>query len=170
MQILIKKKEGYRLLGLFTLIILAALVMPMLKNAETPSSSTTLNSVTTTTAPVMEPSKEVRVEVYHFHTTNQCYSCIRLGELAKKTLDTHFMPELESGLISFDHINVQLPENRDIVQKYGARGSALFIGTYIDGEFHPEENIMVWYRLNNEGDYMEYFKGLLDKRLKGDLT
>ncbi len=31
-----------------------------------------------------------KIEVYHFHGTNQCYSCITVGAYAEETLNTFF--------------------------------------------------------------------------------
>lgn len=113
--------------------------------------------------------ENIFLEVYHFHGTDQCVSCKAVGDLAEKTINTYFKEELQSGKIKFAHINAELPENRDLVLKYGATGSSLWIGTYLDGEFHKEENVRVWYKINNEQDYMTYLKGELEKRLEGDL-
>lgn len=111
-----------------------------------------------------------RIEVYHFHGTRQCYSCIKVGELAEKTLNTYFKDELESGKLVFGHINGELSENRELVKKYGVTSSSLWIGTYINGEFHKEQNTKVWYKIENEQDYLTYLKGILEKKLAGDLS
>jgi len=112
----------------------------------------------------------VKVEVYHFHRTSQCWSCKTLGALAEKTVNTYFKNELESGRLKFGHINVELAQNSELTNKYGATGSSLMIGTYKDGKFTKEEDTKVWYKLNNEEDYLGYLKGILDKRLNGDLS
>ncbi len=112
----------------------------------------------------------ISLEVYHFHATAQCVSCIAVGDLAEKTLNTYFKEELENGKIKFAHINGQLEENKDLVLKYGATGSSIWIGTYLDEEFHKEENTRVWYKINNEADFMTYFKGEIEKRLEGNLN
>lgn len=112
----------------------------------------------------------ISLEVYHFHGTDQCASCIAVGDLAEKTINTYFKEELDSGKIKFAHINAELPENYQLAKKYGVTGSSLWIGTYLDGEFHKEENTRVWYKINNEQDYMTYLKGELEKRLSGDLN
>jgi hypothetical protein len=112
-----------------------------------------------------------RIEIHHFHGTNQCYSCITVGEYAEETLKTHFADELKSGKIVFRHINGELPENQEIVVKYGATGSSLWIGTYTkDGQFIAEQNINVWYRINNKSSYLSYLKEVIDKRLSGDMS
>ncbi|MDH7510097.1 MAG: nitrophenyl compound nitroreductase subunit ArsF family protein [Methanolinea sp.] len=111
-----------------------------------------------------------KVEVYHFHATRQCYSCVVLGEYAEETVKTYFGPELASGKLVFGHINVDLPENRAIVERYGPTGSSLWIGVTNRGEFSKEENIRVWYKIGNKEEYMEYLKGVIEKRLAGDLS
>jgi len=110
-----------------------------------------------------------KVEVFHFHGTHQCYSCITVGSLAEKTVNTYFKDELDSGKIVFGHINGELPENSDLVAKYGVTSASLWIGTYINGTFHKEENVNVWYKISNEADYLQYLKGIIEKRLKGVL-
>jgi len=111
-----------------------------------------------------------KVEVFHFHGTHQCSSCIAVGDLAEKTVNTYFKDELESGKIVFGHVNGELAENAGLVQKYGVTGSSLWIGTYYaNGTFSKEENVNVWYKISDEKGYMEYLAGILQKRLRGEL-
>lgn len=117
----------------------------------------------------VQTTPRVRVEVIHFHGTHQCYSCKMVGALAEKTVQTHFRKELRSGHITFAHVNGQLAENREMVTKYGARSSSLWIGATIDGTFHKEQDFEVWRKIQNEGEFMQYLKRLLEKRLAGDL-
>ncbi len=111
-----------------------------------------------------------KIEVYHFHGESQCFSCKTIKEFAEETVNTHFQDLLKSGKMEFKSIDVTLPENREITMKYGATGSSLWIGTYIDGKFNKEENTNVWYKVKDEADFTSYLKGLLDKRLTGDLN
>jgi hypothetical protein len=110
-----------------------------------------------------------KVEVYHFHATNQCSSCIAVGKLAEETVNTYFADEVKSSKVVFGHINGELPENRDLVMKYGATGASLWIGTYTkDGQFKAEQNVNVWYKINNKEDYMTYLKGVIEQKLAGE--
>lgn len=111
-----------------------------------------------------------KIEVIHFHGTQQCSSCILLGQYAEETVNTYFSKELESGKITFDHINYDLPQNNELVMKYGVTGSSLWLGVYDENGFHKEENINVWYKLDNKQDFMNYLTGLLEKRLSGDFS
>jgi len=110
-----------------------------------------------------------KIEIYHFHGTNQCYSCITMGDMAEETIKTYFSNELKSKKIIFGHINGELPENYNLVKKFGATGSSLWIGvTYKDGTFTKEENVNVWYKINNKQDYMNYLKNIIENKLKGE--
>ena len=124
-------------------------------------------NVTASGAPI---SGEVgKIEIYHFHGTNQCYSCVTMGDMAEETVNTYFANELKSGKIVFGHINAELPENYNLAKKYGVTGSSLWIGTYFkDGTFKKEENVNVWYKINNKEDYMSYLKGVIETKLAGE--
>jgi hypothetical protein len=110
-----------------------------------------------------------KVEIIHFHGTQQCYSCKAVGSLAEETVNTYFSEELKSGKVTFQHINVDLPANSETVEKYGATGASLWIGVYDQNGFHPEQNINVWYKINNKNEYMNYLKGIIEERLAGNL-
>ncbi len=121
--------------------------------------------------PGSNPSGTVeKVEVYHFHRTQQCYSCITLGAYAEETVTTYFAPEVRAGKVVFAHINVDLPENRALVEHYGPTGSSLWIGVYSEDGFFKEENVNVWYKIGNKDEYMAYLKGVIEKRLAGDFS
>ena len=110
-----------------------------------------------------------KVEVYHFHATQQCSSCIAVGKLAEETLNTYFSDELKSGKLVFAHINVDLPENKALVDKYEAKGSSLLIGVYgKDGSFSKQEDTNVWYKINNKTDFMGYLKGVIEQKFSGN--
>jgi hypothetical protein len=126
------------------------------------------NSTPNTTEPMTGGVE--KVEIIHFHGTHQCYSCIKVGELAEKTVNTYFHDEIESGKMVFTHLNAELPENQELAYKYGVTGSSLWIGTYIDGEFYKEQNINVWYKIDNEEEYLTYLQSILEKRLRGELN
>jgi len=111
-----------------------------------------------------------KIEVYHFHATAQCVSCKTVGAYAEETINTYFADEVKSGKIVFAHINGDLLENKEKVMQYGVTGSSLWIGVYDENGFHKEENVNVWYKINNKNDYLVYLKSIIDKRLAGDYS
>ena len=111
-----------------------------------------------------------KVEGYHFHRTPQCYSCVTLGAYAEETVKTSFAPEVAAGKVVFAHENVDLPENKALVEQYGQTGSSLWIGVYNKTGFYKEENVNVRYTIGYKDDYMTCLKGVIEKQLAGDFS
>ena len=147
-------------LGVLTLLVMLA----ALSAGCTAPAATNESRITTA------PGAVQKVEVYHFHRTQQCYSCKTLGEYAEETVKTYFAPELESGLVVFNHINIEELENKVLVDRYEPAGSSLWIGVHDKNGFHREENVNVWYKIGDKEEYLAYLKGVIDKRLAGDLS
>jgi len=110
-----------------------------------------------------EPAE--KIEVIHFHGTNQCFSCIKVGEYALKTIEEKFKEEKEKGIIIFKEINSDLEENKEIVERYKARGSSLFINAMYKNIDNIEEDTNVWRLVNNENSFIKYFEKKLNKLL-----
>ncbi|MFH1597894.1 MAG: nitrophenyl compound nitroreductase subunit ArsF family protein [Patescibacteria group bacterium] len=102
-----------------------------------------------------------RIEVVHFHATQQCWSCITVGELALKTIQEKFPEEYKNGLIVFKDINGELPENKNIVIKYQASGSSLFINAITNGSDNIQEDTTVWRYVSNETQFINYLENIL---------
>ncbi|MFH1585937.1 MAG: nitrophenyl compound nitroreductase subunit ArsF family protein [archaeon] len=108
-----------------------------------------------------------KVEVYHFHATRQCVTCKTVGANAEATVNTYFANELKSGKLIFAHVNVDLPENKALVDKYEAKGSSLLIGvTGKDSSFTKQEDTNVWYKMDKT-DSMNYLKGVIEQKFSG---
>ncbi|BFT94246.1 MAG: hypothetical protein MNSN_00720 [Minisyncoccus archaeiphilus] len=106
-----------------------------------------------------------KIEVVHFHTTQQCWSCITVGEYALKVIKEKFPEEYENGTIVFKDVNVELPENKDIAMKYRATGSSLYVNAIIAGSDNIEEDATVWRLVSNEPQFLNYFESKLKKLL-----
>jgi len=115
-------------------------------------------------------SSIVRVEVFHFHGNHQCYSCTTVGDLAEQTVNTNFKDELASGRLVFAHVNAELPENAVLAKKYGVTGSSLWIGVYNGTAFSKEEDIRVWYLINNKDSFSAHLSEVITMRLDGDFS
>jgi len=110
-----------------------------------------------------------KLEIIHFHGTHQCYSCITVGDYAEETVNTYFADEVKSGKITFAHINAELPENQELVKKYGVTSASLWLGVYSkNGSFSAEQNTNVWYKIDNKETYMTYLKGVIEQKLAGN--
>ena len=110
-----------------------------------------------------------KVEVYHFHATRQCYTCKTIGAYSEEMVNTYFADELKSGKLVYAHVNVDLPENKALAEKYGATGSSLLIGVYgKDGSFSKQEDTAVWSKIYDKEDYIAYLKGVIEQKFLGE--
>ena len=109
-----------------------------------------------------------RVEVVYFHRTQQCYTCRYAEEGTRYTVETYFNDELASGKVTFQSIDVQDKANADIVEKYGAYGSQLFINTIKDGSDHIEQVTGIWLVIGDDEAFVEVVKSKIEKSLNGE--
>ena len=61
-------------------------------------------------------------------------------EYALKTIKEKFLEEYKNGTIAFRDINGELLENKDMVIKYQARGSSLFVNAITAGKDNIKED------------------------------
>ncbi|NYT05646.1 MAG: hypothetical protein GKC04_04650 [Methanomicrobiales archaeon] len=106
-----------------------------------------------------------KVELYHFYGANRCVSCMMLGDLAEQTVNAYYAQELLSGRLVFEHIDMEMPENRGIVEQYGPTGSSLWIGIHDAQGFYKEELLGPWYMLGDEEKFSAYIRIVIDQQL-----
>jgi hypothetical protein len=111
-------------------------------------------------------TKVDKIEVFLFHSTQRCVSCINIGKFTKQTIDNNFSEELNLGKIVFKEINIDLPENYQLAEKFQASGSSLFINMIIDGKDYIEQDLKVWRLVGDEGEFESYFKEKIENILK----
>ncbi len=150
-------------LFLFGLIILISVSVTGCRNYQNEYDNTNYSTTNTQNSNQNQPAEQI--EIVHFHGTNQCWSCIIVGEYALKTIKEKFSEEYENGKIVFKEINGDLPENAEIVNKYKARGSSLFINSIIDGKDNIKEDVDVWRQISNESKFSQYFENKLNSIL-----
>jgi hypothetical protein len=106
-----------------------------------------------------------KVQVYLFHATQRCITCITIGKYAGETVYEYFQPELRDGKIEFREINIDLPENKELAQKFQASGSALFVNAIYNGQDSISEDTRVWRLTQDEVQFKSYLKDKLNNLL-----
>jgi hypothetical protein len=109
-----------------------------------------------------------RVEVVYFHRTQRCAKCIYAEDGTRYALETHFADELASGNVTFQVIDVEDGVNADIVNKYGAYTSSLFINTIKGGSNHIEQVTDIWLVIGDDEAFVEIVKNKIEKSLSGE--
>ncbi len=127
-------------------------------NAQVKNTNSNSNSNSQNMPMSQAVSAAEKIEVVHFHATQQCWSCKTVGEFALITIKEKFPEEYKNGTIVFKDINGELPENRDLVIKYQAGGSSLFINAITNDQDKIEEDVTVWRLINNETQFVDYFE------------
>lgn len=103
-----------------------------------------------------------KIEVYYFHRTQRCYSCLTLGQYLKETIEQEFSEEIKSGRIDFREINIDLPENKDMAIKFQASGSSLFVNAIKDGQDNINQDTNVWRLLSNKVQFKNYLENKIN--------
>lgn len=103
-----------------------------------------------------------KIEVVYFYGSRRCFSCQTIEKYAKETVEEYFQKEIENGKITFESVNVELPQNRDITNKYKSRGSSIFINIIRDEKDNIAEDVAVWRLVNNEQKFKEYLKNKIE--------
>ena len=142
------------------ILILLILLLGFVVSGCTNSTDTAINGEKLMSKAVQTADK---IEVVHFHGTQQCWSCITVGEYALKTITQKFPEEYKNGTIVYKDINGELPENSAVVAKYQAGGSSLFVNAIRNGQDNIAEDINVWRYVSNESQFVSYF----EKKLSG---
>lgn len=106
-----------------------------------------------------------KVQVFTFHATKRCATCIAIGKLSGEVVEEYYQPELRDGKIEVREINIDLPENKELADKFQASGSALKINAIYDGQDHITEDTAVWRLTSNPVQYKSYLKNKIDTLL-----
>lgn len=107
-------------------------------------------------AEVQEKKPAEKIQVFLFHSTQRCITCITIGKYTKETVEQKFPAELLSGKIEFREINIDLPENKELATKFKATGSSLFINSIVDGKDNIQVDTQVWRLISSEQAFISY--------------
>lgn len=72
-------------------------------------------------------AKKPVLDIYYTHSTNRCAGCNAIEKETVATLNKDFKSQLESGEITLHIINIDLKENKSLVNEFEIWGSSLFI-------------------------------------------
>lgn len=109
-----------------------------------------------------------KIEIIDFHSVRRCMICLGMEKNAKATLDKYFSEELANGKITFQSVNVEESalETQELVGKYQATGTSLFINVIKDGQDHIEQDITAWRFARRDKEFQAYFKEEIENLLQ----
>jgi len=68
---------------------------------------------------------ELKIEVYYFHSTNRCATCLAVEDVTKATIEELYPEMTENGEIIFHSINLDEKESAAIARKLEVSGQSL---------------------------------------------
>lgn len=129
-------------------------------------SSSDLSDVKNQTLNQSDNVKSEKIEIIEFHNTQRCATCLKAEELLKKTLDTKFNEEQKAWIVSFKDINIDLPENQEITNKFQATWLSVGVNSIINWIDNLEYDMWWWRLIWNEKQYISYFEDKINNLLK----
>ncbi len=72
-------------------------------------------------------SNKTQLDIYYFHRTERCNTCLSIEENTKTVLEQYFEDESKNGTVSFKSINFEGETDKEIIDKYEADGPSLFL-------------------------------------------
>jgi len=142
-----------RFIGLAAVLLLTIVLVSACKVPETDNSSGLPLSI------------DDGVEVVYFHRAQRCSGCVYAQEMIEYTLETHFADGTESGEIVFIALNLQDAVNADMVQKFGAYTSSLFLNDVESGIDSINEVTDIWFVLWDDDDFVNIVKAAIEECL-----
>jgi hypothetical protein len=73
------------------------------------------------------PTPAAKVEVYYFHFTRRCTTCINVEKVSKEAVETQFPEQVKKGDVIFKSVNLDEKEGEAIGKKYKIEGQTLIV-------------------------------------------
>lgn len=72
-------------------------------------------------------SGKKKVDVYYFHYTRRCVTCVAVETESKKAVEQLYADELKTGEVNFHEINLDLDDGKKIAQDLNRNGQGLIV-------------------------------------------
>lgn len=68
-----------------------------------------------------------KVEVYYFHFTRRCISCVNVQKSTERVITENFKEEINNGTLVYNEVNLSEPESREIAESLDVGRQALLV-------------------------------------------
>jgi len=108
------------------------------------------------------------VRIYYFHTTYRCYSCLKIEEYTKHALHTAFGPEIRKGIIVWNPVDVDLPQNRHYIDDFHLFTKSVVLVDERKGKMVRWKILdRTWQLLRDEEAFSNYIQSEVKKYIEG---
>ncbi len=113
------------------------------------------------------PDSASKVEVYYFHGTFRCYTCMNMEKYSREAIEANFKDALQSGKIEFKAVNVEERGNEHFVKDYQLYTKSLILSLLKDGKEVKSNNLdKIWEYASNKQKFIDYVTAEVGKFLK----
>jgi len=149
------------ILGLFVSASLVYLVVTELRTSETEPANDKSENVKT--ADTLQPD---RLDIYYFHATARCNSCLKIEKYTRSTVETDFKNELKNGKIVFKLVNIEDEENQHFITDFKLYTKSVIVQQIKNGKPVKWVNLdKIWDLLDNETQFSLYIQNEVKKNL-----
>ena len=151
---------------LYLAVSIFVLTIKEVKIFKEKSNKITNNSISTQTQIMDE--KPIKLQVYYFHGDFRCESCITIENYTKEVIKNFYTMEIKRGLIDFNIINIDQPENEHFQTEYAlvSQSVILSLRNKKEKELDWKNLEAVWQYYINKDKFFEYLKSNIDAYLK----
>ena len=139
----------------FALIALAGVgCWAAIQQARQAADLSTVRQTVVTTQPGVAPDV---IQVTYFSSDVRCATCVRIERLTRETVEKNFAPELASGRVVLQTINLDGPGNEHFVQDYQLISKTVIVSDRAKGQEVQWENLQeVWSKQKDEQAFEAY--------------
>jgi len=110
---------------------------------------------------------EYQIDLYYFHYTQRCRSCIAAQRYVERALERYFSDEMEKGIITFQTVNLQTRKGQELSKRFEQSFQGLVINI-IQGDNERHYLMRELFMKVHEGEEVtvSYIKNILDQVLQ----
>lgn len=72
-------------------------------------------------------TKDKLVDVYYFHFTRRCVTCVAVENQSKKAIEQLYADKIKTGEVKFHEVNLDLEEGKKIAMELNRNGQGLIV-------------------------------------------
>jgi hypothetical protein len=112
---------------------------------------------------------QAKLIVYYLDQGKDCATCEQIPAYARETLETHFAEALAAQTILWRAVDVDLPANAHLVEKYGLYTKSIVLVRARDGQEADWKNLdRVWDLVYDKPAFVAYLREEIDALLAQD--
>jgi hypothetical protein len=107
-----------------------------------------------------------RIDVYYFHRTIRCVTCLTFEAYAWEALSTGFADELDRGRVTWSVLNMDDESNAALVREYDIFESSLVVSAVEGGRERSWEKLeAIWGLVQDKSAFLDYVSAEVDSAL-----